>query len=108
MFIVSLPYSVQQGGYWGIFALVFVAYICCHTGKILVECLYEHNDRGELVRVRDSYVSIAKVCLGSKWGSRSVHFAQVNLDYCYFIYILFIHTNVSTLINHDYMRILTK
>ncbi|OQR70407.1 vesicular inhibitory amino acid transporter-like [Tropilaelaps mercedesae] len=77
MFIVSLPYSVQQGGYWGIFALVFVAYICCHTGKILVECLYEYNDRGELVRVRDSYVSIAKVCLGSKWGSRSVHFAQV-------------------------------
>ena len=47
MFIVSFPYAVYQGGYWSIFAMVFVAYICCHTGKILVDCLYEVSNTFE-------------------------------------------------------------
>ena len=52
MFIVSLPYGVMHGGYWAILAMVGIAHICCHTGKILVECLYEKDDEtGELVRV---------------------------------------------------------
>ena len=41
MFIVSLPYTVLHGGYWAIVAMIGVAYICCYTGKILVDCLYE-------------------------------------------------------------------
>ncbi|KAL1473307.1 hypothetical protein MTO96_003857 [Rhipicephalus appendiculatus] len=77
MFIVSLPYSVLHGGYWGIFALVFVAYMCCHTGKILVDCLYEPNERGELVRVRDSYVAVAQTVLGPRWGGKAVNIAQI-------------------------------
>ncbi|XP_076329687.1 vesicular inhibitory amino acid transporter-like [Tachypleus tridentatus] len=77
MFIVSLPYACLHGGYWGIFALVFVAYICCHTGKILVACLYEPNESGETVRVRDSYVAIAQSCLGDKWGGKIVNTAQI-------------------------------
>ncbi|GAB6027848.1 hypothetical protein CHUAL_002071 [Chamberlinius hualienensis] len=77
MFIVSLPYAVKNGGYWGIFSMVFVAYICCHTGKILVECLYETDERGEKVRVRDSYVAIAEVCFGAKYGGKMVNCAQM-------------------------------
>lgn len=60
MFIVTLPYAVLHGGYWGVFALIFVAYICCHTGKILVQCLYEPNEHGQMVRVRDSYVKVGQ------------------------------------------------
>lgn len=41
MFIVSLPFAVEIGGYWAIAAMIFVAQICCYTGKILVDCLYE-------------------------------------------------------------------
>ena len=41
MFVVALPYGVFHGGYWAIFAMVGIAHICCHTGKILVDCLYE-------------------------------------------------------------------
>ncbi|XP_046386401.1 vesicular inhibitory amino acid transporter [Ischnura elegans] len=41
MFIVSLPFAVLRGGYWAIAAMVGVAHICCYTGKILVDCLYE-------------------------------------------------------------------
>jgi vesicular inhibitory amino acid transporter len=77
MFIVSLPYAVLHGGYWGVFSLVFVAYICCHTGKILVDCLYEPNERGEKVRVRDSYVRIAQDCLGEKYGGKLINTAQI-------------------------------
>jgi solute carrier family 32 (vesicular inhibitory amino acid transporter) len=78
MFIVSLPFAVLRGGYWAIIAMVGIAHICCYTGKILVQCLYEPDPRtGEPVRVRDSYVAIAKVCFGKKLGARVVSIAQI-------------------------------
>lgn len=78
MFIVSLPYAVRRGGYWAIIAMVGIAHICCYTGKCLVKCLYEPDPQtGQLVRVRDSYVAIAKVCLGPKTGARLVNVAQM-------------------------------
>ncbi|EFA06315.1 vesicular inhibitory amino acid transporter [Tribolium castaneum] len=78
MFIVSLPFAVLRGGYWAIVAMVGIAYICCYTGKILVECLYEFDvQTGRQVRVRDSYVSIAKACFGKKYGARIVNIAQI-------------------------------
>lgn len=78
MFIVSLPFAVLRGGYWAIAAMIGVAYICCYTGKILVECLYEFDvQTGKQVRVRDSYVAIAKECFGKKYGGRVVNIAQI-------------------------------
>lgn len=78
MFIVSLPFAVLRGGYWAIAAMIGVAYICCYTGKILVDCLYEFDiQTGTNIRVRDSYVSIAKECFGKKYGSKVVNVAQI-------------------------------
>ncbi|XP_044575879.1 vesicular inhibitory amino acid transporter [Cotesia glomerata] len=78
MFIVSLPFAVLRGGYWAIAAMIGVAHICCYTGKILVECLYELDPvTGQRVRVRDSYVAIAKECFGPRWGARAVNIAQI-------------------------------
>lgn len=77
MFVVSLPYAVLNGGYWAIIAMIGVAYICCYTGKILVDCLYVTNEEGQLVRVRDSYVSIAEECFGRQIGGRLVNTAQL-------------------------------
>lgn len=78
MFIVSLPFAVLRGGYWAIAAMIGVAYICCYTGKILVDCLYEFDiQTGKQIRVRDSYVSIAKECFGRKYGARIVNIAQI-------------------------------
>lgn len=77
MFIVSFPYAVLQGGYWAIFAMIFVAWICCHTGKILVQCLYEEDEFGELVRVRSSYVEIAQGVWGERFGGKIVNVAQI-------------------------------
>jgi len=77
MFIVSFPYAVHQGGYWAIFAMIFVAIICCYTGKILVDCLYEDGKEGERVRVRTSYGDIAERVFGKRIGKPLVSSAQV-------------------------------
>ena len=77
MFIVSFPYAVLQGGYWAIIAMTLVAYICCYTGKILVQCLYEEDEDGFLVRVRKSYVEIAEHVFGRRFGGKIVNCAQI-------------------------------
>ncbi|KAH1015412.1 vesicular inhibitory amino acid transporter-like [Dendroctonus ponderosae] len=78
MFIVSLPFAVQIGGYWAIAAMILVAQICCYTGKILVDCLYEIDlQTGRRIRVRDSYVAIAKECFGKNYGAKIVSIAQI-------------------------------
>ena len=77
MFIVSLPYAVLHGGYWAIVAMTGIAYICCYTGKILVQCLYEENENGQLIRVRSSYKGIAKAVFGKKFGGVIIASAQV-------------------------------
>lgn len=77
MFIVSFPYAVHQGGYWAIMAMLLVAYICCYTGKILVDCLYEESESGVLTRVRTSYADIAEVVFGKRAGRSVVNTAQV-------------------------------
>uniref|UniRef100_A0A1I8H881 Aa_trans domain-containing protein n=1 Tax=Macrostomum lignano TaxID=282301 RepID=A0A1I8H881_9PLAT len=55
MFLVSLPYAVMHGGYWSVLGIVFVAFVCCYTGRVLVDCLYENGVRlpgDRRVRVR--------------------------------------------------------
>lgn len=77
MFIVTFPYAVLQGGYWAIIAMVLVAYICCYTGKCLVQCLYEEDEMGKRVRVRHSYVEVAEDVLGKTIGGKVVNCAQI-------------------------------
>jgi len=78
MFVVALPYGVYHGGYWGIFAMVGVAHICCHTGKILVDCLYEEPDEnGYRHKIRFSYKDIAEEVFGKKFGGNLINAAQV-------------------------------
>lgn len=94
MFVVSLPYAVANGGYWAILAMLLASYICCYTGKILIDCLYDDSDDeiinlfdGKLtsikiascrrrLRIRTSYVDIAKDVWGSTLGARLVNIAQ--------------------------------
>ncbi len=77
MFIVTFPYAVYEGGYWAVFAMAFVAWVTCYTGKILVECLYETDDQGVEQRVRGSYVEIAECVWGRTFGGRIVNVAQI-------------------------------
>ena len=77
MFIVTFPYAVLEGGYWALVSMAVIAYVCCYTGKILVECLYEENEKGEIIRARTSYVEIAEAVWGAQIGGRIVNLAQI-------------------------------
>lgn len=73
MFVVSFPYAVLHGGWWAVFALVIVAYICYHTGLMLVQCLYDEHG----VRVRSTYRAVAEAVWGPMLGGRIVLTAQL-------------------------------
>jgi len=77
MFIVSLPYAVYHGGYWAILAMVGISYICCYTGKVLVDCLYEDNELGDKIKVRYSYNEVAQEVFGKKFGGKIINGAQL-------------------------------
>lgn len=40
-------------------------------------CLYENDDKGNKVRVRDSYVAVAEAVIGEKYGGKMVNIAQL-------------------------------
>uniref|UniRef100_UPI0037E985FC vesicular inhibitory amino acid transporter n=1 Tax=Semicossyphus pulcher TaxID=241346 RepID=UPI0037E985FC len=80
MFVLGLPYAILHGGYLGLFLIIFAAVVCCYTGKILISCLYEEDEDGQLVRVRDSYVDIANACCQPRFpalGGHVVNVAQI-------------------------------
>jgi hypothetical protein len=60
---VSLPYAVLHGGWWGVLALVGVAYICYYTGIILVQCLYDENVRSCSQLIVTIYLSLYDVVI---------------------------------------------
>ncbi|TRY59135.1 hypothetical protein DNTS_032392 [Danionella cerebrum] len=62
IFVLGLPYALLQSGYLGLLFLMLSPLICSYTGKILVSCLYEEDENGHLVRVRQTYEDIANVC----------------------------------------------
>ena len=47
----------------GLFLIIGTAAICCYTGKILVDCLYEEDINKKKHRVRNSYADIGTVLI---------------------------------------------
>ncbi|XP_035535036.1 vesicular inhibitory amino acid transporter-like [Morone saxatilis] len=45
IFVLGLPFALVQSGYVGLVLLVLSAWVCNHTGRILVACLYEEEQR---------------------------------------------------------------
>ncbi|XP_042312911.1 vesicular inhibitory amino acid transporter-like [Sceloporus undulatus] len=80
IFVLGLPYALLHSGYSGLLLIILAAVFCCYTGKILIACLYEENEDGQLIRVRDTYEDIANACcrkLFPKLGGRVVNVTQV-------------------------------
>ncbi|KAJ8008985.1 hypothetical protein DPEC_G00084110 [Dallia pectoralis] len=80
IFVLGLPYALLQSGYLGLLLLVLAAIVCNYTGKILVRCLYEDDEEGRPVRVRNTYEDIANACCERQCpllGGRVVNAAQV-------------------------------
>ncbi|XP_076023360.1 vesicular inhibitory amino acid transporter-like [Genypterus blacodes] len=84
IFVLGLPFALVRSGYLGLALLVLSAWVCNHTGKILVSCLYEEEEQsGQVVRVRSSYQDVVEACcrgLCPKWsgpGGWIINVAQV-------------------------------
>ncbi|XP_077467292.1 vesicular inhibitory amino acid transporter-like [Stigmatopora argus] len=77
MFVLGLPYAILHGGYLGLFLIIFAAAVCCYTGKILIACLYEEDEDGVRVRVRDTYVDVANACCAPRFPSLGGHVVNV-------------------------------
>ena len=48
--IFGIPYAVAQGGWAAIACIFLAAFICCYTGKILINCLYEESKETKINR----------------------------------------------------------
>lgn len=65
--ILGVPYAVQQGGWAAVFMIFFVALLCCHTGKLLIDCMYETSKKtGIRRRLRVNYPDVGEACLGHR------------------------------------------
>ncbi|KAM9339223.1 vesicular inhibitory amino acid transporter-like [Symphorus nematophorus] len=88
IFVLGLPFALVQSGYVGLVLLALSAWVCNHTGRILVACLYEEEQSEgsglvSKVRVRHSYQDIVEACCKGPWpnwpglGGWMVNVAQV-------------------------------
>ncbi|KAM4521768.1 vesicular inhibitory amino acid transporter-like [Odontesthes bonariensis] len=76
IFVLGLPFALVQSGYVGLVLLVLSAWVCNHTGRSLVACLYEEEQSGvsgsvSKVRVRHSYQDIMEACCKGLWPNWS-------------------------------------
>ena len=66
-----------MGGWAAVATIVAVAAVCCYTGKLLVDCLYEDSKRtGQRKRVRINYPEVGEAAWPG-WGNRIVSVVQV-------------------------------
>ncbi|XP_028998071.1 vesicular inhibitory amino acid transporter-like [Betta splendens] len=71
IFVLGLPFALVRSGYVGLVLLVASAWVCNHTGRILVACLYEEQQSGgssSAVRVRHSYQDVMEACCKGPWS----------------------------------------
>lgn len=74
--ILGVPYAVRMGGWAAVAANALVAFLCCYTGKLLIECLYETSKRtGQKKRVRVNYPEVGEA-VWPRWGNQIVSLVQ--------------------------------
>jgi len=59
--MLGIPYVIKSGGWFSIFALVFVATISNYTAQILIKCHYEEikiENSDKTVRIRTRFTII--------------------------------------------------
>uniref|UniRef100_A0A3B5AD35 Vesicular inhibitory amino acid transporter n=1 Tax=Stegastes partitus TaxID=144197 RepID=A0A3B5AD35_9TELE len=63
IFVLGLPFALVQSGYVGLVLLVVSAWVCNHTGRTLVACLYEEEQRWDFCYILLSGVAVPRsVC----------------------------------------------
>ena len=52
--LLALPYSIKKGGITAVISLFLLPIISCYAGKVLVESLYDIDDKKGKIRVRST------------------------------------------------------
>jgi len=63
MGVLALPYMLKQGGWLCTVLIAACAVACNYTGKLIVECCYDHSCDG-LKKVRHSYADVGYKAFG--------------------------------------------
>jgi len=75
--ILGIPYALKLGGWAAVVSILICGYLCCYTGKLLIECLYEDSKRtGQKKRVRVNYPDVGEATWPG-WGNKIVSIVQV-------------------------------
>lgn len=75
--ILGIPYAVKLGGWAAVVSIFVCGFLCCYTGKLLIDCLYEVSKRtGQKKRVRVNYPEIGEA-VWPGWGNKIVSIVQV-------------------------------
>ena len=93
-----MPFVIRLGGYWGIALIVFIGILGNYSGKVLISLLYEENQEGTRVRVRDSYADIGEDA-HPRWGRYLVHWANCIEQFTHCVLLLIMP---GTLIAHNF------
>lgn len=75
--ILGIPYAVKLGGWAAVVSIFVCGFLCCYTGKLLIDCLYEESKgTGQRKRVRVNYPEIGEA-VWAGWGNKIVSIVQV-------------------------------
>ena len=75
--ILGVPYAVKLGGWAAVGSIFVCGFLCCYTGKLLIDCLYEESKRtGQRKRVRVNYPDVGEA-VWPRWGNKIVSVVQV-------------------------------
>lgn len=64
---LALPYAVKRGGIAAIVAFLITPIFSCYTGTVLIDCLYDTDEKQRRVRVRSTFKDLGEV-LWPKYG----------------------------------------
>lgn len=102
--ILGIPYAVQQGGWAGVIMIFLVAAICCHTGKLLIDCMYERSAKtGIRRRLRTNYPEIAEAVLGRRGLLLVGIFQSIEMFSAVVMYIILLGTGWSDIIKSSHL-----
>ena len=60
---LALPYAIKLGGITIIVAFLILPICSWYTGKLLVECLYDGDEKNKRVRTRSTFKELGEIIL---------------------------------------------
>ena len=76
---LALPYAIKLGGITIIVAFLIVPICSWYTGKLLVECLYDGDEKNKRVRIRSTFKELGEILFPNYGGYLVTFFEKCGL-----------------------------